>query len=175
MVSEVGNGQQWSKRQPGRKKEVRNKNGRKRSEKIFALYAPWYSRWASRQWSKRQPGIKMAEKGPKKGRKNFRALCAISLLLRVLFILSYSLGIVNFCAFHALGIIYFILICIISFLSGYTLYSFRFCKMRDNHFSRHIMSIYNQQHNILLINFARPLSSKNLNLIFSNKNTISLY
>ena len=26
------------------KMAVRNKNGRKRAEKIFALYAPWYSR-----------------------------------------------------------------------------------------------------------------------------------
>ena len=26
------------------KKAARNKNGRKRAEKIFALYAPWYSR-----------------------------------------------------------------------------------------------------------------------------------
>ena len=43
------------------------------AEKVFALFAPWYSRWASRQWSKRQPGIKWQ----KKGRKNFRALCAM--------------------------------------------------------------------------------------------------
>ena len=35
---QVGNGR---KRRPGRKKEVRNKNGRKRAEKIFALYAPF--------------------------------------------------------------------------------------------------------------------------------------
>ena len=35
MVLEVSNGQQWSK------KEVRNKNGRKMAEKLFALYAPF--------------------------------------------------------------------------------------------------------------------------------------
>ena len=29
------------KRRPGRKKEAWNKNGRKRAEKIFALYAPF--------------------------------------------------------------------------------------------------------------------------------------
>ena len=34
-------GDQVEKRRPGRKKEARNKNGRKRSEKIFALYAPF--------------------------------------------------------------------------------------------------------------------------------------
>ena len=39
--SRVDNGRQWSKRRPGRKKEARNKNGRKRAEKIFALYAPF--------------------------------------------------------------------------------------------------------------------------------------
>ena len=43
MVSEVT---RYKKRRPGRKKEARNKNGRKRSEKIFALYAPWSLRWA---------------------------------------------------------------------------------------------------------------------------------
>ena len=34
-------GGQVEKRRPGRKKEARKKNGRKRAEKIFALYAPF--------------------------------------------------------------------------------------------------------------------------------------
>ena len=61
MVSDVGK-QTMVKKAARNKMAVRNKNGRKRAEKIFA----------SRQWSKRQPGIKwqsgikMAEKGPKK-------------------------------------------------------------------------------------------------------------
>ena len=34
-------GSQVEKRRPGRKKEARKKNGRKRADKFFALYAPF--------------------------------------------------------------------------------------------------------------------------------------
>ena len=37
-------GDQVEKKEARNKMAVRNKNGRKRAEKIFALYAPWYSR-----------------------------------------------------------------------------------------------------------------------------------
>ena len=43
MVLEVGK-QTMVKKAARNKMAVRNKNGRKRAEKIFALYAPWYSR-----------------------------------------------------------------------------------------------------------------------------------
>ena len=65
----------------------------KMAEKVFALFAPWSLRWASRQWwpgRNRRPGRKKTrnKNGRKRAEKMFRALCVISLLLTTTIIIN---------------------------------------------------------------------------------------